>query len=436
MLDGSCHIQPGGADANLPAFVRWLFINGVALAKLELRCFPRRGMFVREGLQFEPGEKLLSVPHDLLITAERAREEPRLSSAAHGTNLMALFLISQANNASSFWHPYAAVLPRNVSTTLVWEPEELLELQASDLVSHTAARASAVERNRRALEPQHDDDDGNRIEPSNWSWALSMIWSRSHTVSWPGKQAHGALAPLIDMFNHAAQPNVDGASSEDGALVIRAKSLLAGGTEVTVPYGSGRMLPNAQLLLDYGFCVEANPHDDVALPLTAPTGDAAEPNREALQRLQLLDTPPPRLRWAEEHGGDDDRRSELPAEAVVYARLATVSPSLAPAEAQMALQDLPGFIRTASKDGEARRFLLSALEARLAEYATSIKEDAKLLAAQRKRKAKAKHADAVKSASAMRKRCAIVLRLAEKRILQSWVDRLNDFKEMADRDEL
>ena len=237
-----------------------------------------------------------------------------------------------------------------------------------------------------------------------------MVWSRSHTVSLPRSGRQGALAPLVDMFNHALQPNLGAASTEveraDGiaALVVRASQPLGSNEEATVPYGGSGPLSSARLLMDYGFCVEEDVHDDVALPLPLPR--PADPRAQVLRRLRLLppDTPPPRLQ-----GGG----APLPLEAVVYARIATVDPpEEAHAEAMAAMTDLEDFARHASGLPQVRRFLHAACQARLHEYATSVSEDTALLEA-----AKATSDGAARE----RLRCAIVVRRSEKRILESWI---------------
>ena len=75
----------------------------------------------------------------------------------------------------------------------------------------------------------------------------------------------------------------------DSMSTLRAVRRLEAGEGATVPYGaSGSNLPNARLLFDYGFCLEANPNDDVSLPLPPPEGGTeAEPRAAVLGRLGL-----------------------------------------------------------------------------------------------------------------------------------------------------
>ena len=45
------------------------------------------------------------------------------------------------------------------------------------------------------------------------------MWARSHTVD-VGSGPEGALAPLLDMFNHALRPNVLPAAVEGSRYVL------------------------------------------------------------------------------------------------------------------------------------------------------------------------------------------------------------------------
>ena len=337
MLSPSC-----AGDVALVGFTEWLARHQAVLSpSLEFGgCETVRGLYVKPGHTLEAGAVAASVPRTLLMTRERALEQPSLSLDGElgSTNLMALFLLDQRDDDGALWQRYARVLPPNISTTLAWNAEALAELQASDLAAHAATRARAVARHHEIVSATHP-----ALTPSDWAWALSMVWSRSHTVDL-GSGRQGALVPLLDLFNGAmVAPTLHAATLERDALVLRVARKLTAGEEATVPYGSGRGLPNAQLLMEYGFCEEGNPHDDVALPLRLefarpaipyrPTAgsaaDAAEVARvEALRKLRLLPPAarPPRLTFLPERLSARPSAAwprSWPPEALVFARLAT-----------------------------------------------------------------------------------------------------------------
>ena len=173
--------------------------------------------------------------------------------------------------------------------------------------------------------------------------------------------------------------------------------------------GSGdSLLPNGRLLLDYGFCIADHPNDEVALPLPPPAPhEMSKPRLAALSRLRLLDMPPPRLT-----GGG----TALPSELAVFARLLTVQPAeKAMAEAAAASRDFEAYARHAEQLESVRRYVRSLVLARLAEYPTSAAQDDVLLA---ELPSTGKEHE--------RRRCAILLRRAEKRLLERWLLLLDD----------
>ena len=93
------------------------------------------------------------------------------------------------------------------------------------------------------------------------------------------------LLPIIDLVNHApsgacnaelrnaqkseGEGTIPGSSDDPYAVSLYASRSLATGEEVTVDYSYGKGLSNERLLLEYGFCLPDNPHDELVLPLEA-----------------------------------------------------------------------------------------------------------------------------------------------------------------------
>ena len=284
--DPSC-----AGDAALLQFTEWLQTAGAHLSsKLQIYCDDSMGRGVRAIHPVEPGEVAASIPLSLLMTNDGAAEDEMLASV-HGTNLIALYLLRQ-RAADTAWHAYASALPRTIGTTLFWSEEELVELQSSELASLAHSRADAVSRNHASLSHQPV---GSLFSEKDLHWALSIVWSRGHTVQLPGVGLQGALVPLIDMFNHHVRPRLDAARVEGASFVLRTTRHLLPGDEATVPYGAQGPLPNSRLMMDYGFCNESNDAPDyLTLPLNASRAvePQADPHRwlraGVLSRLELL----------------------------------------------------------------------------------------------------------------------------------------------------
>ena len=412
------------ADAALVSLVAFLTAGDAWLGpNFALTCDDRgagRGVVAVDAVP--AGTAVARVPLSLLMTNEALLEEDEgLRAVAKGlssTNLAALGLLRQRDPERA-WASYANALPRAVGTTLEWSEQELAELQASDLLTHTRTRLDAIRRGHArvsaalasATPPSHDE----------FAWALSIVWSRAHTVRVGGKRG-GALTPLLDLFNSDfTAPSADAATLDDDGLVVRTARDLAAGDEVTVPYGDVSAISNARALLDYGCCSPGeNRHDDVAVPLTA-EGCGGADTRAALDALDLLTSsrsPPARLGGL---GASAGGTADLPAELAAYGRVCAMDADgigalLTDARsddvaAQLALRERLGAPLDASADGAAAAAVARLLRGRLAEDATSAEHDAGLLS---------------NPGRAARERflCALRVRLAEKRILRAWAERL------------
>ena len=174
------------SDAQVLALAGWLESHGAELSTaLEIggcgvpaKAATRRGIYVRSDGILGVGDVAARVPLALLMTRSGAENEPSLDQDTHlgSTNLMSLFLLSQRENGR-FWSPYVRSLPRHVTSTLTWSTEELSELQASELAEHAAMRTRAVTRHHAHVVRTHQS-----LTLPEWSWALSTVWARSHTV--------------------------------------------------------------------------------------------------------------------------------------------------------------------------------------------------------------------------------------------------------------
>ena len=201
------------AFADMSAVIGWFRERDALLAAgLQMGCGAAAGG-IHAVEEITRGAVVASIPLSLLITQATAHAEAELRGVRGGTNLMALFLLRHNRSGSAF-HAYVAQLPRQLDQTHCWSDEELSMLEASDLVAHSRSRRRAVERHHEALP--------SSVRPSSpeaLGWALGQVWARSHTVD-VGSGPEGALAPLLDMFNHALRPNVLPAAVEGSRCVL------------------------------------------------------------------------------------------------------------------------------------------------------------------------------------------------------------------------
>ncbi|KAK3275910.1 hypothetical protein CYMTET_15991 [Cymbomonas tetramitiformis] len=101
---------------------------------------------------------------------------------------------------------------------------------------------------------------GCSVDLNAVGWALACVSSRAFRVHGAGLAP--SLLPVMDLANHALEPNVRVSAEPDGTVTMRATAPLETGEAVLNNYGA---LSNDFLLLDYGFVIDDNPFDRVEL---------------------------------------------------------------------------------------------------------------------------------------------------------------------------
>ncbi|GBF87320.1 hypothetical protein Rsub_00031 [Raphidocelis subcapitata] len=318
----------------------------------------------------------------------------------------------------SFWRRYAwLALPpaERQGSLLLWGEEELRELQDEAL-------AAAARRWRAEVCSAHTQFFGGRKGPGGcgggwrpsldeWLWATAAVESRAFGVKVDGSEQQ-CLPPFLDLANHApGAPTAhgparcgggdggDGGSSSKGSgssgssgsgggrlsdapeaaagshhaggagagwFELRSDAAYGAGEEVAISYGEKS---NSELLEQYGFVLEGNPHDRLDLSgldafLPQQTAPGAAPQRM------------PRAALAAAAAAAAARAGEGPAEA---ARARAAAASLA---ARLGWRDAREY--RASTPASAAACLAAAeacLRAQASGWATSEAEDAAALAA-------------------------------------------------------
>lgn len=107
------------------------------------------------------------------------------------------------------------------------------------------------------------------IEESDFKYAWIIVQSRAFADDDIEKDDEGddcetemALLPIADRLNHSAEAEV--ASTTEDSYIFTAGKYYRAGEEVCISYGN---LTNDELLVDYGFLLEHNPHDKAYLDI-------------------------------------------------------------------------------------------------------------------------------------------------------------------------
>jgi SET domain-containing protein 6 len=299
------------------AYLDWMRRRGVELHGVTIGRFPRTGRGCVATRDISPGEVLVEVPDDCIITsqtcvaADALRElddavaedpSPRLEREA----LVLAVMAEMSLGADSAFAPYLAALPtlRATHSPLAWSGAELAELEgttalarmsledeAAELPSMTAAHwkhvarpfleanprfarvARAEDEDEDEDEDDDEDDDDENESRKLYLHATALVAGFSFTLGEPdvdeddsdeddsgGHVSTQAMVPFWDMLNHREPAEASVRLDYDEAtsrLRMIAVKRVAAGEEVFNTYGA---LGDDELLRRYGFVMRRNPH--------------------------------------------------------------------------------------------------------------------------------------------------------------------------------
>jgi histone-lysine N-methyltransferase SETD3 len=380
--------------------LHWLEQAGATISRLEIVSLGGGERGIRALADLTPQETVLRLPRQCFLTVDdaRASEIGRLLEA-HArfddvkTYLVAFLLQERERGADSFWKPYLDVLPKSFpSHPFFFNPDESALLQGS-------LAAGMVDYQRMDLAHRHADlcrsvPGFQRFTLEQFAWAHFTVASRSFSLRQGGRTIP-CMAPFADMLNDGRPANIRWAmSADEQSFELHVARPIARGQELLTTYGSKH---NLQLLVQYGFVHEDNPHDEVILFFVLPV---EEPLTEQKQRLLKLSSPHEPRTFTLPRKFDP----QVVAEALSFLRVAHAGA----AELALLLEAPDALARaqsmlSAENEQKAVCAFVAACEKRLADYATSLDEDEKLL-----REQKLSH----------NARSCVLLRRTEKQILQ------------------
>ncbi|KAJ7680818.1 SET domain-containing protein [Mycena polygramma] len=411
------------------------------------------------------GHILFKVPRDLLLSTDTSALPGRVGldrwreAKLHmgWVGLILCMIWETAQGPSSKWSKYLESLPTTFDTPMFWSDLDLEELRGTSVVEKLG-RSDAERDFREKLLPmvqsrpdlfppetipiyytleiyhvmgsrilsrsfdvenEDPEDDTEGDEAANTSLGSAMDVDGSHEET---ESAHGdseladgdedpeedeepagvSMVPLADMLN--AQYGSENAKlfhEKDDLRMVSTKPIKAG-EQIWNTYGD---LPNAELLRRYGHVdMLPLPNGDVGNP-----GDVVEvPADLAVAVLQTDDVvTKERIDWWLEQGGDDvvvfESDLEVPEALVSLVRLLRLTPD--EWEKTVAKDKVP----KPKMDNEILDVVRAVLERRLTEYPSTLDDDVALLRDE---------------SLPLNKRQAIIVRVGEKRILHSALQKI------------
>eukprot|EP00753_Platysulcus_tardus_P016295 PLAT5586.1.p1 GENE.PLAT5586.1~~PLAT5586.1.p1 ORF type:complete len:477 (+),score=273.65 PLAT5586.1:37-1431(+) len=420
--DGGAAASSGGScdgdvcSTAIPAAIDWLRSKGGFVGDIAFRSSPLGGNGVFATADLPADSKLLSVPLSTMLNL-RAAQKSELAAFLNfhtdqpdeKTNLAAIYLLWELRRGEdSPYAPFLATLPSKAaaaSLPLFWTDDERELLRGSSVLEYLTLRDEGATTFYNEHAPRLFSDFAQHFSPEAYSlddfkWALSMGWSRVFGVP------HGAdfdkltsFVPLGDQFNFHLDYSVVSKTNEEGTLFeFFTTRAVKAGEELTANYAEG--VQTATFMLDYGFSFFTDGDDDHVQLTTPPT---VLKHADTLSAYKLLT---PRLPLF---------KSLNPYVTAVF-RLVSLTPS----ERAKFNNGNPGVMLTRRNERDAARRMLALARRALRRYNSSLQED------------EASWARVDELELTQLARHALVQRINEKRILNSFADAVDAYLQTID----
>ncbi|KAL1916423.1 uncharacterized protein VTP21DRAFT_5614 [Calcarisporiella thermophila] len=286
---------------SLAEFETWLRAHGAHFPKLGFQGdISNMGGGVVATSSIDPNEPLASVPLKLCMTLAKAFEaypffqslfSPSHPKGVSRTSILAVYLALESLNPSSFYRPYLDTLPRNS-----WNMSQMAGADLKWWFKGTNLGEGVVEERLEILRQDFKWISEILVKENLWDprlewdlflWANFMVSSRAfpQNVLFPdeGLGPSEMMVPLLDMFNHNFGQKIIW-QGRDGNVEFISNDTIKAGEQVYNNYGGKS---NEELLLGYGFCIEDNPLDYVAVKLNF-SGPAAASQRDSILKRHGL----------------------------------------------------------------------------------------------------------------------------------------------------
>ena len=271
----------------LRAVVATCVERGGWITHFELRRRPGSGLGVVASRAMAAGEAVAELPYALHLNQETVARflSPAVLAAAVDPQVrVAVFLalerfgllprgrpprprswlawfLGSPPELVSEWAALAELMPDRVENAAHWEAGRE-EREAAALLRGPLGFIHDVGATWAALEGA-----GTGLTRAKFVWGYSMLLSRSFRDI----LGRAVIFPVVDLFNHAARPNVRAAVEQalfpdatDAVTFVLTRDVAAG-EELTISYGERR--GGGELLQMYGFALPGNPHDAAPLRL-------------------------------------------------------------------------------------------------------------------------------------------------------------------------
>ncbi|XP_037497876.1 N-lysine methyltransferase setd6 isoform X2 [Jatropha curcas] len=245
-----------------------------------------RSLFASEDIQ--TGDCILRVPYGVQIASDKllAKVSALLDDEVeHDTKLAIVLLVEQKLGQESAWAPYVNWLPQlgEMDSAIFWSKSELDMIYKSSVYQETIEQKTQIDKDFLRIKPalEHLPHSLRSITFKDFVHSYALVKSRA----W-GSTKGASLIPFADFLNHDGISEAVLLNDEDKQVSeVIADRNYAPHEEVMIRYGK---FSNATLLLDFGFTLPYNIHDQVRIQIDVPHHDVLrEMKVDILQRHYL-----------------------------------------------------------------------------------------------------------------------------------------------------
>ncbi|KAI8094076.1 hypothetical protein BDF21DRAFT_331545 [Thamnidium elegans] len=274
-------------------FCQWLESNGATLNK-DIAIKDYRSEGAGRGVvatnDIKEGDLLFSLPRNILLSQLTTSLKDLDGIGKEylelpGWSPLILSLMYESQKQDSFWKPYFDVLPRNFSTPMFWDQQDLKELNGTDIVSKIGKEdaEATYERDIKPIVEKYSDifdKNVHNLDLYHLCGSLIMSYSFNDELQKAEKEEKEeedseeeeeeeeeeqgliSMVPMADLLNHKTGYNNARLFHEQDSLQMKAIKDVAKGEQIYNTYGD---LCNADLLRKYGFVDDVNEFDIVEL---------------------------------------------------------------------------------------------------------------------------------------------------------------------------
>ncbi|KAL4421330.1 hypothetical protein ABPG75_010621 [Micractinium tetrahymenae] len=296
LLAAGAAAWPGKKDDSIEAqLARWVTAKGGKLKGFKVgqecpTCL--RGVIATK--DFKPGDVIMKVPFTAVMRLKDVHHPA--FAAEYARDLLDAMHNDPAHNATwdLFWRAHPG--PEGTFTPEVYTDEQLAMLQTPELEALVAGQRAVTEQvydgsyPYYSYRPFNETVGEDRVSLDTFKYVASLLGSRYFGFYRDGntERPSSHLVPLVDLINHADDPNAE-RSDDTVNVLVKAINPIAKGQEITNSYQPGVIHRPDMSLYIYGFVIDREEPYLAAVDL--PTFNAKDPFEQTPLLDNLYDAP-------------------------------------------------------------------------------------------------------------------------------------------------